>query len=166
MKNNIISSYLKKIIKISEPSDIYVNKIIKNEKKTIEHIVPKYLFQNTKYHADIFNLCVTTSKLNHLRNSYKYSDLEYTNCKTIIPIIDNNTLVAYYSKEEKLFFPLLNKGRIARICQYVITKYPIPHKKIFENDDVFTNWLSVPIDMNECFATANKIRLIKTNWFK
>jgi len=166
MRKNFISSYAKNIIKWNEPLDIYSNKVLLHKNKTIEHIVPKSLFMGTTYHSDIFNLCVTTSKINNLRDSYRYADLEMTKCKNIIPIVVNDNPIAYYSKDKRLFYPIMNKGRIARICQYITTKYPISQKKIFENDDVLYSWLLYPIDMNECFATTNKIRFIKTSWFK
>jgi endonuclease I len=166
MSSKIISSYAKNIIRWNEPLDIYTNKVLLHKNKTIEHIVPKTLFRNTPYHSDIFNLCVTTSRINNLRDSFKYSDLEMTHNKNIKPIIIDDSPVAYYNSDKRLFYPILNKGRIARICQYISNKYSIHPKKIFENDDVFLHWLSYPIDINECFATTNKIRLIKNSWFR
>lgn len=149
------------LIRMVEPFDIYTKKVLRPEYKTVEHIVPRCLFRKMpRFHADPINLCVTESHINSRRGSFRFGDTQYTQSKNVVPYIRNEEIIAYYCRQKKVFYPLVNKGRIARICRYILFKYPfIQESQVFENEDVYQSWLLYPMDMDECFTHLNKLRL-------
>ena len=159
-----MTSYAKTkwLIRMVEPLDIYTKKVLRPEYKTVEHIVPRCLFRKMPAHADPINLCVTESHINSRRGSFRFGDTQYTRSKSVVPYIRNEEIIAHYCREKRIFYPLVNKGRIARICRYILFKYPfIEGSDVFENDDVYHSWLLHPMDMDECFTHLNKLKLTK-----
>jgi len=115
------ASSRRKKIRDMETRDLYTGATRKKKDRSIEHVMP-ISFLRKGHQWDVLNLAVTHSRLNNWRQARLFIDQDLKKTSMEILVLDQQTC----GRDDRHFVPpdLAERGRIARICLYMIHYYP------------------------------------------
>jgi len=137
------------------------NIILQSKNMSIEHIIPKRLFNNKKHAHDILNLVSCDKYCNSFRSDYRYGD-----------IASEDMICIEYgciSRTHRIFMPsrMADYGLLSRSIISMLHKYPYLYTKldqIVQYPYLLDKWSNYPISeyenkRNELYIIINQDKL-------
>jgi hypothetical protein len=152
------------------PINIYNNVIIKDNHRSIEHIIPQRIFKKSSHTNNIHNLAFTDKKTNSLRRDFKFGDIHTIinennkiNQDLFYELISddyeaiydyNNTFTGFISPSRRIFYPRYNEnlGLLSRSIIKMLYLYPYLYSylnEIVTEPILIHKWNQLPLSKFE-----------------
>lgn len=153
-----ICSKIREKLRYYQPFDIYTQKYLKYQNRSIEHVIPCRILKTKEQCTNHEILYITELNVNRFRSDFFFggSKDEILQEKKSWKELDGN----FKHCQKKIFYPKKNH----RLISHIIWKFLQRHPDVFpfENEIVFQEWLNMPWDpfqrhILECNSWINKI---------